>query len=1253
VLILASVSVFYWLLRTESGRDFALSQAAVHLPAGMSLHWGNAEGVLAGPLILHDVDFRYDDIHFRAGYLRLDPHLAPLFRKRLLLDTLELRDAALNLPASEEKPFELPTWPDMLPQLELPLGIRVDTIAVDDLRISQTDEPIVDIRKIRGGIMLGNGRLRARRLSAESNLGNFTINGDYLPARNFHSDLVATAVFPERPGRTQAQLGLVARGNLNRMNIALAGKAPEPVQATLTLRGKRRPVWQFTAATEALDLGLILPPSPGTEPTSAYEPISFDLHADGKGGDATLQGTLARGDLKAVIEPSQIRQDNQILTFDTLLVAIFNGHIRLQGTMDFNELGNPRFQLAATASDLNFSTDAVGTTPPTQTGGVPRPIGVAAELELNGVMRSWALTGNAVITRDTEQAKLDLDIAGDGERARIQTLQAEMPTGTLDATGELVWAPMLAWDIEAKLDGFDPGYFAPGWDGAVSGLITSQGQARTESGYDAELTLSNLAGELRNRTLTGQGEFALHGEEGEGHLALGLGNSRIEAKGKVGERIELRVDLQPAHLDDFLPGGSGVLRGHVHLTGDKTAPDITADLAGEQLRWNDYGAQTLSLSGQLPWRGRRGELALTGQSIQAGILFDSLRVNASGAMEDLHLNASANTTQYGAISIGGHARKAAAEWRGALEQLRISPIRGDPWNLRGAVPFRAANTEWSFDDACLIGTGGLLCATADWPKQGVTLSSKGLPLEMLHPWLPKNEGRNLLLRGTVTVDGKLRPLPGGIEGNLHLASADGGLRLGDRSRREILRYDNFSLNLEFDQQHIRTYFGIGFKGDGYIDARAETGWDASSALQGDLHMHMSRLFWLELVSPDLTRPNGVLRGHISLRGTRGQPALGGQLLLEDFTGELPALGVTLSEGRGNLDALPDGSARISASAKSGEGTLTVDGQLSWYGDSTPLQLHIRGQNVLISNTSELRAVANPDLQFSFAGKNTMVLRGQVSIPSADIDLERLDRGTSVSEDVVVVDPIDPEVEASSPLDLDLNIIVGQGDGTGSGNVKIAGFGLKGTLDGAIHVRARPGRQMMATGLLYVDGRYKAYGQELQITRGQLTWSNNVIAAPRINLRAERRTNDVTAGIDVTGNAQAPRIQIWSDPAMSQSEALGYLMFGRSLEGVSRSQAQQITAASAALSAGGGLLAAQLGAKIGLDDAGVTQSRALGGSVIGVGKYLSPRLYVGYGVSMIGSGQVLILKYLLRHGFDIELESSTVENRGSINWRRER
>ena len=79
----------------------------------------------------------------------------------------------------------------------------------------------------------------------------------------------------------------------------------------------------------------------------------------------------------------------------------------------------------------------------------------------------------------------------------------------------------------------------------------------------------------------------------------------------------------------------------------------------------------------------------------------------------------------------------------------------------------------------------------------------------------------------------------------------------------------------------------------------------------------------------------------------------------------------------------------------------------------------------------------------------------------------------------------------------------------------------------------------------------------------------------------------------------------------------------------------------------------MGSRLGLDDAGVLHSRALGGSVLGFGKYVSPKLYVSYGVSLLGTGQVLMLRYLIARGFDIEIETSSRESRGSLNWRNEK
>jgi len=221
------------------------------------------------------------------------------------------------------------------------------------------------------------------------------------------------------------------------------------------------------------------------------------------------------------------------------------------------------------------------------------------------------------------------------------------------------------------------------------------------------------------------------------------------------------------------------------------------------------------------------------------------------------------------------------------------------------------------------------------------------------------------------------------------------------------------------------------------------------------------------------------------------------------------------------------------------------------------------------------------------------------------------------------------------------------------DVRLRGFGLDGTLGGSLRVRAQPGREMVGNGTLDVGGVYSAYGQRLRITRGRLGF-NGPVSDPLLDIRAERKieAHGVTAGITVSGRASAPRADVWTDPSSDESQALSYLALGRPLSNLSSAEGQQLDAAAAALTAGGSMLAGQLGTKLGLDDAGVSESRALGGSVLGIGKQLSPRLYLGFGVSLLGTGQVLTLKYLLRRGFDLEIESSTLETRTSVNYRHE-
>ena len=1246
-LVLLALLLVYWLLQTVAGRDVLLAQVVARLPVGATLTWSKVDGPVAGPLVLHDLEFRYDDIHFTAERAYLDPDIRPLLGRKLQLDALQLKNASLNLAKSDE-PFELPSWPDSLPQIEMPLAIQADTIIIDGFRITQAQQPLIAIHTLRGGVEIANGEFRASQLKIDSDLGYFRVDGRYLPRSDYDTDITIGARLPAPLGRTPARLGLVARGDLGHMEVAVAGNAPAPLQASVVFDGRTDPVWTASARTRELDLSLLVPGMDAGTST----PMALDFKADGKGGQANLQGSFKQGDIAVELAPSKVGLADQVLTVAPLQVKAFGGQARLQGKADFTDKENASLRFSIVANDLTFVPAA-----DTTTAGAAAPVPVTlkeARMGLAGTLKNWAAVGKASVEREKQTADLTFDVRGNDQAASIKQLLASTPGGSLDVTGQVAWAPQLDWDVAAKLAGFDPGYFAPGWDGKLSGALASKGRqlpppagspAGTAGAYEATVDVPGIKGMLRKRTVDAQGKFALRGTQGEGNVKLAVGNSRLTAKGSVGDRLDIDAQLEPVNLDDLLPGSTGSLRGHVLVKGPRAAPDISADLVGNGLRWNDWSAEAISIKGRLPWQGDSGTLAVQGRKVQVGMLLDTLNVDARGSLSNLRLDAQTRN-ELGAVALSGGVRQQGQAWRGDLTALRIAPMKGDAWSLRAPATFSVQGSNFTLSDACLgAATGGALCASANWPREGLLVRGDALPLALVQPWLPPQSGRRMYLRGELTLDGRIRPRGNAFEGNFKVASMEGGIRLGDNARGELVRYDHFSADVEMTPAQINAKLGVGFQGDGFVDAKVQTGWDANAPLTGELYMNIARLYWLELFSPDIVRPTGLIEGHVSLRGTRGTPSLGGEATLSKFKGEFPALGLTFDEGKGSFTAQPDGSAKITAQANSGQGTLFVDGGLSWFGDAQPLQLHIHGENVLLANTSELRVIANPNLDFTLAG-TAMQLRGSVHVPEADLDLERLDRGTSVSEDVVVLDPVDPEETPTSPLDMDLTVSLGD-------KVKMSGFGLKGALGGKMQVWSRPGREMTANGGLEVSGRYKAYGQDLTITRGNLSWNYNAVADPRINIRAERTIGDVVAGIDVTGRAQSPRVDVWSTPAMSQSEALAYLVLGRSLTGASSDQAQQVNAASAAISAGSGLLASQLGAKLGLDDAGVSQSRALGGSVIGVGKYISPKLYVGYGVSLVGSGSVLTLKYLLRRGFDVEVESSTVENRGSLNWRKEK
>jgi len=201
------------------------------------------------------------------------------------------------------------------------------------------------------------------------------------------------------------------------------------------------------------------------------------------------------------------------------------------------------------------------------------------------------------------------------------------------------------------------------------------------------------------------------------------------------------------------------------------------------------------------------------------------------------------------------------------------------------------------------------------------------------------------------------------------------------------------------------------------------------------------------------------------------------------------------------------------------------------------------------------------------------------------------------------------------------------------DVRVDAFGLQGRIVGGVGTTAHTGEPPIGRGELSVaDGRYEALGQKLDINRGRLLFDASPLDDPGLDIEARRRVETTEVGLNVRGTLQAPRLTFFSDPAMTQSQIMSYLLTGKSVDSITGAETKSISAASNSLALeGGGLLAGQFGRRIGIEQVGVESTVNSAGeenTSLVLGKFLSPRLFVSYGISLTESINTLKLRYTI-------------------------
>jgi translocation and assembly module TamB len=205
------------------------------------------------------------------------------------------------------------------------------------------------------------------------------------------------------------------------------------------------------------------------------------------------------------------------------------------------------------------------------------------------------------------------------------------------------------------------------------------------------------------------------------------------------------------------------------------------------------------------------------------------------------------------------------------------------------------------------------------------------------------------------------------------------------------------------------------------------------------------------------------------------------------------------------------------------------------------------------------------------------------------------------------------------------------------DVNIDSLGLTAHLGGAITVITDDSPVTRGQGELNIkSGKYSAYGRQLDIERGRLFFNNGPINNPGIELRAQKEFPDVTAGVNVRGLLRSPQVTFFSDPELPQSQIASLILAGGTLETAQNSE-KPGAARNDLLLQGSALIAQRFGSRVGFDDLGVESDINNDTSLV-LGKYLLPRLYISYGISLAEAINTLKMRLTLGKGWTLKTEA---------------
>ncbi len=805
-----------------------------------------------------------------------------------------------------------------------------------------------------------------------------------------------------------------------------------------------------------------------------------------------------------------------------------------------------------------------------------------------------------------EDMRLEADAERKGDDVEVRALRARAGDSEATGSGRIHLGEPLRFAADLRLARFNPARFGDYPEGSINGSFQGKGDLGGRGFGKWEITKSTFLG----LPFESRGSASLTGERITNADAWAtLGKNRATAKGSFGgPRDRAEWTLHVPDLAALVEGLAGEIRANGSAAGTWKQPSAVINAQASGLRLTE------------------------------ALAFERASVKASGTLEkhEGELTAVNDEFDLQATLRGGWRGNA---WRGEIASLKNGGEYPLELKTPAALEAGAQRVVLGRFEAALPAGGRAAVESVRWEAKRLT--SRGSISAMPAQWL-LTAARVDQVTGDLVLEGDwdLAATPK-LNGRLAVRRASGDLAFGETP----MELSAAAIEATFTEDRVTAKAAIASRLasariEGTLAAPAR---DAALAATAEIEAAELR----SLTEPLFTqaRVSGRVTATLRVAGTPAKPELSGTLRGDALGVELPPWGIALRDGRVRAELEANRLRVTEARIVGGDGSFSASGTLPLARDGSTATLEWQATQFRILTRPDRRLIVSGEGRTTFDGKR-FGLNGELRADSGHFE-QAGDLLPTLDDDVEVVGQKPEEIRVSArkqgplPLDLDLKLDLGS-------KLTVRAFGFNGGVTGKLRVATNPAGELTAQGRVEaLRARFRAYGQELQVDPGILVF-DGPIDNPGLDISAWRRHQQVEAGVKLTGTVQVPRVELISDPPVSENEKLSWLVLGRAPTDASGADLAVLQAAGGAVFGRGDAepLNRKFAQRFGFDDLTVRGSSELAGNVVALGKRYSDKLYFSFEQAIGTTTEYLVkLDYALTRRVSLRGQTGSTSGAG--------